>query len=267
MKIGLITDIHEDIVNLKHALHALEKRGSEQVVCLGDMIGFIRDYFVYENTRNARECLRLVRSACSLATCGNHDLFAIKKLPVYRGGFRFPEGWYNLSTEERRKVSGGQVWLYETEAEINLDSRDRDYIARLPEYTTAKPNGAGLMFSHFLFPSLTGTESHSPAQKQGIEKHFSFMQRMDCEFSFFGHTHAQGMIISYEPPISMFPLRPHSFDVFPFGTYKLKKRPQCIGLPAVSDSGNRNGAAVFDTVNLELIIFPIHETISHFVKQ
>ena len=81
MKIGIISDIHEDIVSLKYIFKTFEKRRCDEIICLGDIVGFVGNYFYFSATRNASECLRLVRANCSHVLAGNHDLFAIKKLP------------------------------------------------------------------------------------------------------------------------------------------------------------------------------------------
>ncbi len=260
MKIGLITDIHEDIVHLECALRALEQHGAEQVVCMGDLVGFIGGHFAHGQTRDARECVRLVRASCSHVVCGNHDLFAIRKLPVFRGGFRFPRDWYHLGLEERKAISGSRIWLYETDVETNLRRADRDYLAHLPEYATIRPHGTGLVFSHFLFPDLTGCDAHSPQQAEGGEGHFAFMERMECEWGFFGHTHVGGLLVRREAPVRMFPLRPSCQEVFPWGVYRLEDRPLCLGFPPVADAGKGSGAAVLDTANMELTVFPLKET-------
>jgi len=40
VKIGLISDVHANVIALEAALEALEERGAEVVVCLGDLVGY-----------------------------------------------------------------------------------------------------------------------------------------------------------------------------------------------------------------------------------
>ena len=68
---GVIADIHGNREALAAAFAALEARGVERIVCLGDIVGYNAD---------PDECATIVRERRMLAIAGNHDLISIRRL-------------------------------------------------------------------------------------------------------------------------------------------------------------------------------------------
>lgn len=64
MKLGLITDIHEHVVNLKAALDALQKQQVDQIVVIGDLL---------EMGQRIEETCKLLADAKVIGVWGNHD--------------------------------------------------------------------------------------------------------------------------------------------------------------------------------------------------
>lgn len=64
MRLALISDIHGNLEALQAALDWIQKQTIDEVVCLGDIVGY---------GANPSECLELVRSTCSIIVKGNHD--------------------------------------------------------------------------------------------------------------------------------------------------------------------------------------------------
>ena len=73
MRYGLIGDVHSNVEALDAVLDALESERCDQIVCLGDVIGY---------GANPKECLDRIRSRNILAVAGNHDLAAVGRFDL-----------------------------------------------------------------------------------------------------------------------------------------------------------------------------------------
>ncbi|MFH0990889.1 MAG: metallophosphoesterase family protein [bacterium] len=68
MHLAILSDIHSNLEALTTAFEIIDTRSVDEVICLGDVVGY---------GANPNECLNLVRSRCSTILLGNHDLAAI----------------------------------------------------------------------------------------------------------------------------------------------------------------------------------------------
>lgn len=64
MRYGLISDIHANLEALEAVLAALKDEGAEQILCLGDVIGY---------GPNPNECVKLIQQHAAVCLIGNHD--------------------------------------------------------------------------------------------------------------------------------------------------------------------------------------------------
>jgi predicted phosphodiesterase len=64
MKYAIISDIHSNLEALTKALEIIDQRSVDEIICLGDIIGY---------GANPNECLALIRRRCTNAIKGNHD--------------------------------------------------------------------------------------------------------------------------------------------------------------------------------------------------
>lgn len=68
MRLAIISDIHSNLEALISAFEVIGQEGADEIICLGDIIGYGAD---------PNECLSLVRERCSTILLGNHDAAAI----------------------------------------------------------------------------------------------------------------------------------------------------------------------------------------------
>jgi len=258
MKLGIISDIHEDVESLKKALGMLEKNSCDEIICLGDIVGVCIHFEKYMSTRNAKKCVSLVRQNCKYIVAGNHDLYAARKIPEYRGGFNFPDNWYRLDIGERRELSEGKVWLYEDEIPNNLEPDDIEYLSSLKEFIIIGDNNKHYFFSHFIIPNITGTEIGVPQSRVNVNEHVDYLKKLKCSTGMCGHIHAEGMILFQEQKNNVLLRIQQTNKLFSFGNYCLGNELQCVSVPVVADIGIRNGVAIFDTNKSEISCIPIN---------
>jgi diadenosine tetraphosphatase ApaH/serine/threonine PP2A family protein phosphatase len=64
MRIAIISDIHSNLEALTAALHVIEGQTIDEILCLGDTVGY---------GANPNECVDLVRQRCRFVLKGNHE--------------------------------------------------------------------------------------------------------------------------------------------------------------------------------------------------
>lgn len=251
MKIGFIGDIHEDIKSLQEAFKVLKKMNCDSVVCLGDLVGFTIPFFKYIGERNANECISFVEENCGTVVLGNHDLYAIKKIPAYNAGFKYADNWYSLDYDIRSKLSKNKIWLYEDgELPISLSEQSAEYLKALPEFVVTEFDGIKFLLSHFHYPDLSGSTIDFPKKPKHLIEHFNFMDENNCIIGISGHGHIEGYAIADR----------HKLQFHPFGSYQLQHQTQWLVGPCVANTTRANGIMVFDTQSFILDVVPLEST-------
>lgn len=238
MRLGIVSDIHEDAERLAEALRILEKRNCDEIACLGDIVGFDVLVYRYLDSRNASRCLAMVRENCRHAVIGNHDLFAVRRLPAGNSLFTFPANWYAMDFRDREELGRGSVWLYEPrELSAMLGRQESEYLASLPEFLAVETGDARILFSHSLYPDLTGSLLWRPENAWDFHRHFQFMEAQQCAFGFSGHLHPPGLGRADHADFSFSRFR------------KVKMGGEMVQYicPCTASTSGRNGVLVLDT--------------------
>ena len=248
MKIAIITDIHEDIISLKEALRKIEKIKCDEIICLGDISGFSVPYYNYIQTRNAHECLSLIRSNCKIIILGNHDIHAANIIPENCTFFEFPENWYQLDYHERHRLGNSTLWLHE-ENDLNplYKADDLKYLKTLPEYSVLKTSEINILFTHYVYPNISGLKKEFYTYRDEFQQHFQFMNSMGCMVSFTGHSHIKGFFAASRKKLKE----------YRFKGLKLKPEPVCIGIPPITGHKKGNGFCVFDLKDLSIQVIKL----------
>lgn len=243
MKIGLICDIHEDFQSLQEALRQLERRNCDDLICLGDIVGYDTTCDDPGTVHDSSACIEAVRSNCRYVVIGNHDLFALKKIPQSSHAFPFPSNWYQMSMDERRTLGNNRVWLFETESSaIYLNRRERKYLEGLTEHLVLKFNRHVVHLSHSLHPDLTGSMMLRPHNPWELREHFQILKNNGCSYGFSGHMHPNGVLIGRESDI-----RENSF-----GRLKLEDGLAQYSCPGLANGTGRRGFSIVDFAEMTI---------------
>jgi predicted phosphodiesterase len=239
MRIAIITDIHENIINLKQAFNKIDKSNCDEVICLGDISGYSIPYYDYLDTRNAHKCLALVKERCKYIVIGNHDMHAAQIIPKICKAFDFPENWYQLDYQKRKAISNGSIWLHE-ENELNplYSYDDIQFLRTLSEIEIMDIGKGKVLFSHYVFPNLSGfSRKVIYTFADEFAHHFKWMEEQNSKISFTGHTHVKGFYV----------VNKKKFKQYNYKKVALNDEAVCVGIPSISGKKDRRGFCIFDS--------------------
>ena len=249
MKCGILAGIHEDIVRLQQAVNVLRQAGCELTACLGDIVGYSVPYYGFLKSRDAHRAIQVVQEQCRYVVAGNHDLYAIRKIPSHREVFDYPADWYALDRPTRRRLAQGRVWLYEEELPAVLTPEDEAYLRGLPEFLPVTVDALGLMLSHYAYPDLVGdSTTFDPSEPEPLARHLRFMDEHGCSIGLSGHEGYDGMVVSTAT----------QRRAVGFGRCALPQdAPVWIQGPWVANGTYANGVLVLDTTRGEIESIPL----------
>jgi predicted phosphodiesterase len=250
MKIGILTDIHENTQMLQEALRLAEAKKCDELACLGDIVGFDRRFYKYIRGRSAKNCLGLIKSNCKWIVAGNHDLFAARRFPLYSNGFNYPDRWFTMSSEERKSVSAGKVWSYEFDDPNDLGEDDIAFIRSLPEFITTSFKGISSLLSHYIFPDFTGSTTQYIERNKQLNAVWDLMSNHQVMYSFSGHSHGCFAGFAYRNSSSLF----KAINSIPTNCFSLGNEMIIIALPPLAGEKGKTGFSIIDTETMKLEI-------------
>lgn len=248
MKIAFISDIHEDVVSLSIAINKINKLNIDKIVCLGDIAGYNPKYYDFIHTRNASECLKILRENCDIIIPGNHDYNAIRKIPDYSPGFNYPTDWYELDHFEKREIAKNRLWDYD-DAELNPKFRKADvkYLSQLNQFEILKTENYNILLSHYVYPNLSGLLVDYYLYPESFDLHFGFMAENNCSIAVTGHEHTPGLSCVTENKISTKRFRRKIICTEPF----------VLMVPSIANGRNKSGFLVFDSLNNKAVTYKV----------
>ncbi len=156
MRYAIISDLHANMQAMTAVLEAVDAREIDQIVCLGDVVGYNAD---------PNECVELIRRRKIPTVCGNHDAVAC--------GMEEPYGFNPVALN-------AALWTRE-----HLTPDNVLWLRNLPDL---------LEFDHFL--AVHGSPEDRDCYLfvwEDVLPHFEVLKRRDRPLCFFGHTHSPGI--------------------------------------------------------------------------
>lgn len=156
MKYAVISDLHSNLEALTAVLERIDTIGVDQIVCLGDVVGY---------NASPNECVAIVREREIPSICGNHDAVAC--------GLTEPWGFNPIAL-------AAAMWTRET-----LEPHNREWLRALPD---------SRRFDDFF--ACHGSPSDRDTYMFGWEDvipHAECLHEQESSLCFFGHTHCPGI--------------------------------------------------------------------------
>ncbi|WP_428387401.1 metallophosphoesterase family protein [Mucisphaera sp.] len=219
MATALISDIHGNLDALQAVLADIDSKGIEQIICLGDIIGY---------GPNPRECLDLVKQRCLWALMGNHDFAALYEPTGFNATAEAAAFWTRAELEsEPDPALRRERWEFLG----NLGIRQVFEGALCVHASPRRP------INEYIFPDDVIT---SPQKVQQIFDRFKSV----C---FVGHTHVPGVFTDepdFYPPSDL------------GGAYPFSEEEKCIVNPgSVGQPRDRDPRASYAVVENQQVSF------------
>ncbi len=155
MRIAIISDIHSNLEALHTALKIIDKKNVDELVCLGDIVGY---------GANPNECAEIVRKRTPHVLLGNHDAAALD---------------LSLTESFNRYARVAAEWTHET-----LTAENVNYLNNLPMTFVLDD----LLFVHS--SPYEPEEWHYILSPYDAKQNFLTFKQKIC---FVGHSHVPGV--------------------------------------------------------------------------
>lgn len=156
MRYAIISDVHANLEALQVVLARIDHRSIDQVICLGDVVGY---------NANPNECCEIIRERDIPTVSGNHDAAV--------SGLEEPWGFNPIA-------HSAALW-----SRSQLTAEHITWLRELP---------ANVQCTHFL--GVHGTPTDRDAYMfawEDVLAHTGYVQEQGQWLCFFGHTHCPGL--------------------------------------------------------------------------
>lgn len=169
MKLGLITDIHNNPLALRAVLDRLNQLGCEQILCCGDIIG------IGPCPEETVQCMMRVPNLTAVR--GNHEKYLLKGLPT-----TFPNAEH---------MDEGEMLHHRWEHSL-LSERSVRFLAQLPNRADLTCGGCRVSIMHY---AMDGAGHDAPiSPNPSAEELDRLFAPVDSDVILYGHDHCAGIV-------------------------------------------------------------------------
>lgn len=166
MKLGIITDIHSNIVALNEVLKIFEKIKVDKIICCGDIIG------IGPSPEEVVQRLMQVSNKL-IAVRGNHEKYLLDGLPV------------NVH-DDKRKMSLEEIqnhkWTHE-----RISEQSKNFLGNMPTYKLMEIENKKIFVIHYPMNKEGKYKEH--IKNPTIEENEKMFSEVNSDSYVYGHTH------------------------------------------------------------------------------
>ena len=166
MKLGIITDIHSNIVALNEVLKEFERIKVDKIICSGDIIG------IGPSPEEVVQAL-IQMSDKLIAVRGNHEKYLIDGLPV-----NVHDDKRNMSLEETKN----HKWTHS-----RISEQSKKFIENLPTYKIIEIENKKIFVIHYPMNEEGGYKKH--IKNPTFEENEEMFSGINSDIYIYGHTH------------------------------------------------------------------------------
>lgn len=167
MRIGIISDIHNNILAFDSALNYFEANNCERIICCGDIIGI--GPFPEETVRRVMSLDNLI------CVKGNHEDYLINTID----NKPFP---VSMGSEEAKH----HIWEYSL-----LSEKSKEFLINLPCEKTISVHGLNILVIHYSMDSENNY--YNAVQNLTQYQCEQMFDNVDVDVVIFGHSHKQSV--------------------------------------------------------------------------
>ena len=173
--IAVISDVHGNLTALTAVLDDIDRRGVEQIVCLGDVVGYGPE---------PAKCLDLVLERCQVTLMGNHDFAVLYQPSNFNIGAEMACYWTRRMLEgEPDKAARDRRWKFL----LSLPVRQVLPAEQCPVGEVSLAHGSPRRpVNEYVFPDDI---YNSPTKLHGLFERFGGLCLV-------GHTHVPGVFLA-----------------------------------------------------------------------